>query len=307
MTKREIDKSTQIERLHVEELDEILGWKFPVLDHGFVRVVDYMGDDTSIVQAARVSYGNGTTSVNEDTGLIRYLMRHKHETPTEMCNIKFHIKLPIFVMRQLVRHRISSLNEYSARYSVLDNEFYIPELKDLAKQSSSNNQGRGELLSEDYAKGAQSLLYNDSQQCYSSYLLLLNDYELARELARMNLTINSYTQIYWSLNLRSLFNFIKLRIDSHAQYEIRVYTQEIYNIVKKWVPISSKAFEDYTLNSVTLSDGAFNIIKDIINRNFVDFKNYNLSKREINELKKQFNIEEYIKKENKSLQFCTLK
>ena len=187
------------------ELEKILYEAIPVLDHGFVRVVDYMGDDSSIVQAARVSYGKGTKKVSTDSGLIKYLMRHRHSTPFEMCEIKYHVKLPIFVARQWIRHRTANVNEYSARYSILDKEFYLPSSENLAAQSSSNRQGRGDVIKGDQAKQVLDLLKKDAEQTYKNYEEMLNErYDgtvidekkagLARELARMNLTLNTYTQ-----------------------------------------------------------------------------------------------------------------
>src|SRR5690348_14173955 len=234
---------------------------FPVLDHGFVRVIDYMGDDSAIVQAARVSYGRGTKRVQEDAGLIRYLMRHRHTTPFEMCDIKFHIKLPIFVARQWIRHRTASVNEYSARYSILDKEFYIPSPAHLAAQSTTNRQGRGDVLEGDEAAEILDLLRSDAERCYANYAYMLNEGEdadprrrgLARELARMNLTLNTYTQWYWKTNLHNLFHFLSLRADAHAQYEIRVYADAMMAMVDAWVPTAAQAFRDYRLGAVTLS------------------------------------------------------
>ena len=208
----------------------------PVLDHGFVRVIDYMGDDAAIVQAARVSYGRGTRRVSEDAGLIRYLMRHRHSTPFEMCEIKYHVKLPIFVARQWIRHRTANVNEYSARYSILDREFYIPAPEHLAAQSAVNRQGRGDVLAGDEAAQVLDLLREDATRCYDHYAEMLNEdatgaprdpsrQGLARELARMNLTLNTYTQWYWKIDLHNLFHFLSLRADAHAQYEIRVYAE----------------------------------------------------------------------------------
>ena len=209
------------------ELEKILYEAIPVLDHGFIRVVDYMGDDTSIVQAARVSYGKGTKKVNTDAGLIKYLMRHWHSTPFEMCEIKYHIKLPIFIARQWIRHRAANVNEYSARYSILDKEFYLPNSENLAAQSQNNRQGRGNVLEGDQAKKVLDLLKNDAERTYSNYEEMLNErYDgtlidenkngLARELARMNLTLNTYTQWYWKTDLLNLMNFLRLRADHHA-------------------------------------------------------------------------------------------
>ena len=276
-------------------IEKILYEVFPALDHGFVRVVDYMGDDQAIVQAARVSYGKGTTRVSEDRGLIRYLMRHRHSTPFEMCEIKLHVKLPMFIARQWIRHRTASINEYSARYSVLDKEFYIPEEKDLAVQSKSNKQGRGDTLSAKDSEEALFLLKRDAEKSYETYEYLLNESQkgevldnnrdgLSRELARINLTLNTYTQWYWKTNLHNLMNFIFLRADSHAQYEIRVYADIIYKIMESWVPITAEAFKSYRSGSVELSAEAIDVIKLMISGNKVDQKESGLSLREWNEL-----------------------
>ena len=278
-----------------EGIEKILYQVFPALDHGFIRVVDYMGDDQAVVQAARVSYGKGTTRVSEDRGLIRYLMRHRHSTPFEMCEIKLHVKLPMFIARQWIRHRTASINEYSARYSVLDKEFYIPDAKDLAVQSVSNRQGRGGVLSEKDSNEALEMLKRDAEKCFDTYEYLLNEKSngdiidnnrdgLARELARINLTLNTYTQWYWKTNLHNLMNFIYLRADSHAQYEIRVYADIIYDIMKAWVPITAEAFSSYRSGSIELSAEAMKVIKLLIAGKKIDQKSSGLSSREWNEL-----------------------
>lgn len=290
-------ENPQIGRTISSELDKILHQKHDVLDHGFVRVVDYMGNDSSIVQAARVSYGSGTKKINEDKGLINYLMSHRHNTPFEMCEIKFHVKLPIFVARQWIRHRSSSYNEYSARYSLMEDEFYIPEISDISPQSSSNHQGRdiGEEISLQEAKNAVDVFSQDSNQCYQNYLDLINRDKagniidqsrvgIARELARMNLPVNCYTQWYWKINLHNLFNFISLRIDSHAQYEIRQYAEVIFNIVKKWVPYACEAFEKYRLNAKNFSGPALETIKKMAKGEAVSQEDSGLNKREWKEL-----------------------
>ena len=236
-------QKNETKRVTVRELEDILYEVFPVLDHGFVRVVDYMGDDTSIVQSARVSYGKGTKQVSTDEGLIRYLMRHWHSTPFEMCEIKYHVKLPIFIARQWIRHRTANVNEYSARYSILDKEFYLPKAENLAAQSKSNRQGRGEILEGEKAKKVLNLLKNDAERTYQNYETMLNEkYDgstidknsvgLARELARMNLTLNTYTQWYWKTDLLNLMNFLRLRADKHAQYEIRAYADIMLSTLK---------------------------------------------------------------------------
>ena len=239
----------------------------PVLDHGFIRVVDYMGDDAAIVQAARVSYGAGTKTTRDDAGLIRYLMRHWHSTPFEMCEVKLHVKLPVFVARQWIRHRTANVNEYSARYSILDREFYIPAPENLAAQSTVNNQGRGQVLEGAEAARVLDLLREDAMRSYDHYEdMLTPDAEagklgLARELARMNLPANIYTQWYWKIDLHNLFHFLRLRADTHAQYEIRVYAETMCAIVKDWVPAAYEAFEDYRLGGQTLSGKAVEVLK----------------------------------------------
>ena len=247
----------------------------PVLDHGFVRVVDYMGTDAAIVQAARVSYGAGTKKVNEDAGLINYLLRHHHTTPFEMCEIKFHIKLPIFIARQWIRHRTANVNEYSGRYSIMDKEFYIPEPEQLAAQSKSNRQGRGEVLEGEQARRVLEILKADSVNAYKHYEEMLNSDEegnvfdesksgLARELARMNLPVNFYTQWYWKVDLHNLMHFLRLRADAHAQYEIRVYAEAMLNLLKAWVPITYQAFMDYRVGGAALSAKGLDVVKRMI-------------------------------------------
>lgn len=236
----------------------------PVLDHGFVRVVDYMGDDAAVVQAARVSYGKGTRSVSSDEGLIRYLMRHAHSTPFEMCEIKLHVKLPVFVARQWIRHRTASVNEYSARYSVLDREFYIPAPEHLAAQSATNNQGRGAALGAEEAARVLAWLREDAARAYGHYEAMIateGQQGLARELARMDLPMNVYTQWYWKANLHNLLHFLRLRMDPHAQWEIRVYAEAIAGLVRDWVPLTWRAFEDWRLGAVTLSAQGVEVLR----------------------------------------------
>ena len=239
----------------------------PVLDHGFVRVIDYMGDDAAICQAARVSYGKGTKSVQNDEGLIRYLMRHWHSTPFEMCEIKLHVKLPVFVARQWIRHRTANVNEYSARYSILDREFYIPAPEALAAQSVVNNQGRGAALSGDEAERVLRYLRDDAMRAYDHYEEMISQecqQGLARELARMNLPANIYTQWYWKVDLHNLLHFLRLRADAHAQYEIRVYADAICKVVADWVPFAYKAFEDYRMGGATLSATALGCLRRML-------------------------------------------
>ncbi len=260
----------------VAGIEELLYVPIPLLDHGFVRVVDYMGDDAAVVQAARVSYGRGTRRGSDDRRLIRYLMRHRHTTPFEMCEIKLHVKLPIFVARQWIRHRTASVNEYSARYSILDREFYIPSPDVIAGQSLSNRQGRGEQLPQNDAARVQELLREDALLVHEHYEVLLNEdlagnardpgkIGLARELARINLSLNYYTQWYWKIDLHNLLNFLSLRADSHAQYEIRVYAEAILDtIVKSWVPLTYEAFCDYMLNARRLSAQELSIVRALV-------------------------------------------
>jgi thymidylate synthase (FAD) len=255
----------------------------PVLDHGFIRVIDYMGDDAAIVQAARVSYGAGTKHVQNDEGLIRYLMRHWHSTPFEMCEIKLHVKLPVFVARQWIRHRTANVNEYSARYSILDREFYIPAPDQLAAQSTVNNQGRGEVLQGEEAARVLELLKSDANRAYDHYEAMLSQdgqQGLARELARMNLPANIYTQWYWKVDLHNLFHFLRLRADPHAQYEIRVYAEAIAACVKDWVPLAFAAFEDYRMGGVTLSAKAIAVVKRMLMGETVTQETSGMSKGE---------------------------
>ncbi|PDT21304.1 FAD-dependent thymidylate synthase [Rhizobium hidalgonense] len=291
--------ASQTLRPTVAKIEDILFNILPVLDHGFVRVIDYMGDDAAVIQAARVSYGRGTKKVSEDRGLIRYLMRHSHSTPFEMAEIKLHVKLPIFVARQWVRHRTASLNEYSARYSILDREFYIPETTQIAEQSKSNRQGRGNSVDREQAAQIIALLREDAERNYNHYAWMINEDErgditdqnrssLARELARINLTLSTYTQWYWKVNLHNLLHFLRLRADPHAQYEIRVYADEILKIVASWVPLTHEAFLDFRLNSVTLSAQAVDVLQAFVGGNRVSRETSGLSAREWEELLSRF-------------------
>jgi thymidylate synthase (FAD) len=288
-------QSNSTKRVTSPELEKVLYVAIPVLDHGFIRVIDYMGDDSSIVQSARVSYGKGTKKVSTDEGLIRYLMRHWHSTPFEMCEIKYHVKLPIFIARQWIRHRTANVNEYSARYSILDKEFYIPAKEQLSAQATNNRQGRGDLITGQQADEVLKILKDDAVRTYDNYEKMLNERfdgtiidekksGLARELARMNLTLNSYTQWYWKTDLLNLMNFLFLRGDSHAQYEIRVYAEKMLDTVKKWVPITHAAFLDYRVGAAHLSSKGLKIVKSMINGNKISYEDSGLSKREWNEL-----------------------
>lgn len=272
-------------------LEEVLYQEFPVLDHGFVRVIDYMGNDNAIVQAARVSYGKGTKKKTEDRGLIHYLLRHSHTTPFEMCEIKFHVKMPMFVARQWIRHRTANVNEYSARYSILDKEFYIPSPEHLAVQSSINRQGRGETLSPEYARYVIDMLRGDAEQVYGHYEELLNeDTEgnivnpekqcLTRELARTNLSVNFYTQMYWKIDLHNLMHFLTLRADSHAQYEIRAYADVMIKLLERWVPFTYEAFIQYRKEAAHLSKNALETVKKLLKGHKVTQEESGMTKRE---------------------------
>ncbi len=279
-----------------KNLDNILYKTFKVLDKGFIRVVDYMGNDDAIVQAARVSYGKGTKKKSQDEGLIRYLLRHRHTTPFEMCEIKLHVKLPIFIARQWIRHRTANVNEYSARYSILEDEFYIPKKKSLGSQSSTNKQGRGSEINISLANKIVSILEEDSKKSYENYLWMLNEKDskqfdqnrnsLSRELARINLTLNTYTEWYWKIDLHNFMHFLSLRADKHSQYEIWEYANTMLKILKKWVPMTYKAFESYRLNSAELSQEAIEVIRKIVKGKKVNYENTKMSKREWEELKK---------------------
>lgn len=307
-------------RATVPAIERILGDELRVLDHGFVRVVDYMGDDSAIVQAARVSYGAGTKSVRDDENLIRYLMRHRHTTPFEMCEIKLHVKLPIFVARQWIRHRTASVNEYSARYSVLEREFYVPSIEHraaqttdqrqttqsdmftkmgrqhLSSESTTNRQGRGARLESDEAQKVRKTLRESAERAYKRYRKLLNEDDsgnrldetrqgLARELARIDLPVNYYTQWYWKIDLHNLFHFLALRADPHAQYEIRAYARTILDdIVRPWVPIACRAFEEYALGGAHLSAAALNAVRRMIAGEDVRQADSGLGAREWREL-----------------------
>ncbi|MEN3745540.1 FAD-dependent thymidylate synthase [Sphingomonas sp. HF-S3] len=290
---------SETRRPTVAALEAILQIEHRVLDHGFVRVIDYMGDDGAIVQAARVSYGRGTKKVSEDRALIRYLMRHWHSTPFEMCEIKLHVKLPIFVARQWVRHRTANINEYSARYSILDREFYTPSREHLAAQTTINRQGRGAVLEEEQAARVLHLLREDAERSYATYRQLLNDPDdpdhdadrtgLARELARIGLGLSTYTQWYWKTDLHNLFGFLRLRADPHAQFEIRIYAELIRDIVRQWVPVSCEAFEDYRMNAVSLSAAEADVVRKVLAGTTLS-RPQNISTREWSEFATRFGI-----------------
>ena len=270
----------------------------PVLDHGFLRVVDYMGDDAAICQAARVSYGRGTKSVSNDAGLIRYLMRHWHSTPFEMCEVKLHVKLPVFVARQWIRHRMANVNEVSARYSILDREFYVPRAADLAAQSATNAQGRGAALEGEEAARVLDWLRDDADRAYDHYEAMMSDTApdgtpqqgLARELARMNLPANVYTQWYWKTDLHNLFHFLRLRADPHAQMEIRMYAETLCQIVKDWVPAAWGAFEEYRLGGATLSAKGLDCVRRMLAGEAVTRETSGMSKGEWREFRASISL-----------------
>jgi thymidylate synthase (FAD) len=287
-------------RITSSSLERILYKQFKVLDSGFIRVMDYMGDDTAIIQSARVSYGEGTKKVSNDKGLIRYLMKNWHTTPFEMCEIKLHIKLPIFIARQWIRHRTANVNEYSARYSILDKEFYIPKPQHMSSQSTTNKQGRGSNLSKKDTERFLKILKDDAERNYKHYEDMLNENQsgeiknddktgLSRELARINLTLNTYTQWYWKIDLHNLLHFLYLRDDPHAQYEIQAYAEIILNkIVKKWVPYTYSAFKEFQLESYNLSKTAIEIIKKRLQGKKISYEKSGLSRREWIELTNKF-------------------
>ena len=272
----------------------------PVLDHGFVGLVDHMGSDDAIVRAARVSYGEGTKKVQGDRGLIRYLMRHEHTTPFEMCEVKFHIKLPIFVMRQLVRHRTASLNEYSARYSVITDEFYIPEPQNLKPQSTTNKQGRAGDLDDIQRQHVIDDMLGAWDYNYELYERHINDFGLARETARAILPVGGYTECYWKANLKNFLHMARLRMDSHAQWEIQEFARAMYDLARPLFPLACEAFEDYAVGSVKVSRLEVDLLKRLIsNEKWLDLledfrsedgiaKKFDLSKRELEEFKSKW-------------------
>ena len=296
----------QTKRITSPDAEKILYHPFHVLDHGFVRLVDYLGSDESIVKAARVSYGKGTKKVQEDRGLIRYLMRHRHTTPFEMVELTFHAKMPIFVARQWIRHRTANVNEESARYSVLGKEFYLPDPVDLGIQSKKNKQGRDEPVSTKEAILILEMLKHDALNAYEHYEYLLNEDSstpgkpkdetrpmLARELARMDLSLNFYTQWYWKIDLYNLFHFLGLRMDKHAQFEIRTYASKMAEITRTISPIAYDAFEDYRLHAMSLSRLEREILTNALDKTRLEelISSSQLSQREQKEFKEKFNLE----------------
>ncbi len=267
--------SENVESVMVDENGEPQN-KIEVHELGFVKLLDVMGNDEEVENAARLSYGTGTRKVSQTRNLIRYLMRHKHTSPFEMCEVKFHIKLPIFVMRQLVRHRTASLNEYSGRYSIMSNEYYLPEADYLQKQSKTNNQGRDEK------HPSTGLLHYEFNRVYDNahiaYENLLEE-DIARELSRVVLPVANYTECIWKIDLHNFFHVVHLRADSHAQREIRDYANAMYELVKPHFPLCCEAFEDYIVNGETFSKQEMEVIKDNLNGSWVMAK-YGLSERE---------------------------
>ena len=262
------DATHEIKRTSSPFLDSILGHSFPLLDHGFVRVIDYMGDDNAIVQMARTSYGAGTTAISDDRGLIRYLMRHAHTSPMEGCEIKLHLKMPVFVARQWIRHRMASLNEISGRYSVMKDEFYVPERDRLGRQSKTNKQGTGDGYGIDQQTSILKLLIDNAIGSFDLYENLCDeDTDLARELARINLPLSTYTEFYWKIDLHNLLHFLKLRCDSHAQYEIRVYADVIATLISQWVPHAHEAWVDYKRDAVTFSRMEIELLRHLLATN----------------------------------------
>jgi thymidylate synthase (FAD) len=289
-------ESAQTRRATVPALEEILYEPLPVLDHGFVRVIDYMGDDAAIVQAARVSYGKGTKRTRDDAGLINYLLRNAHTSPFEMCDLKVHVKLPIFIARQWIRHRTASVNEYSARYSVLDTEFYTPAPEQLAAQSAANRQGREAVLTPAESAKVLGMLRGDAEQAFDHYHEMLNEDEdgnaidpdrsgLARELARMGLPVSAYTQWYWKVNLHNLLHFLALRADPHAQWEIRAYAQVLLDVVAKWVPLTYDAFMRYKVGGAHITDEGLALFRKLIAGQEIDASALGMSPREYRELR----------------------
>ena len=297
---RKIQYTTR--RATVPAIEEILYQPFDVLDNGFIRVIDYMGDDAAIVQAARVSYGRGTKQTRDDQGLINYLMRNAHTSPFEMCAIKLHVKLPIFVARQWIRHRMANVNEYSARYSVLDNEFYTPPIEQLSAQSSVNKQGRESSLGTNRAEQILDLLKSDASQSFDHYFQMLNRNQegkeiipgetgLARELARIGLPLSTYTQWYWKIDLHNLLHFVNLRADSHAQWEIQEYARIMLNILQLWVPLVTKAFINYRTGGAHLSEEGVSVVRMLLAGEQIDPENLKMSPREWRELKNLLALE----------------
>jgi thymidylate synthase (FAD) len=271
---------------------DVLDVTFKVLDKGHIRLVDYSGTDKRVVQSARVSYGDGTKTVREDKGLIDYLLRNGHLSPFEMVNFTFHIKAPILMMRQLIRHRAARVNEISGRYSVLKDEFYLPDKNRLAKQSTDNKQGSGDIYPASEAERLINAMEIEQEDSYTSYKAYLSN-DMAKELARINLPLSTYTEWYWNMDLRNLMNFLKLRMDTHAQYEIRVYANIIYDIVKSICPYTMESFKNHILNGCNFSEKEIQALRILVNN--VDFIRVNnvLSKKEYTEFCKKLGCEAF--------------
>nr|WP_148205702.1 FAD-dependent thymidylate synthase [Neorickettsia risticii] len=281
-----VDKENlnETKRVVSESLEKKLGESYQVFDKGFIRVVDYMGNDQAIVQAARVSYGKGTKTVNQDRGLIHYLMRHGHTTPFEMCEIKFHVKMPIFVARQWIRHRTANVNEYSARYSIVEEEFYIPEIDKVCYQSATNSQGRGDRLEQEFAQEFCDFLTKSNSSTYDEYTRFIRK-GLAREIARIGMPLNTYTEMYWKVDLHNLFHFLKLRSHQGAQYEIRKYAEVMEEIVSSWVPMAYEAFLEYVKHAKTLSRSAIKYVRGNLKGELSsEREKYGIGAREFTEL-----------------------
>lgn len=279
------------------ELEQLLGKEIPVLDKGFVRVIDYMGNDAAVVQAARVSYGQGTKSVSSDTGLIRYLLSNAHTSPFEMCELKVHMKLPIFVARQMVRHRTANINEYSGRYSVMNDEWYVPDDSHILQQDTTNKQG-----SSGFVDKVTRMLFKDSmnQACANSFSWYNKFLErgVSRETSRIALPLNTYTEWYWKCDLHNLLRFLTLRADSHAQYEVRAYAYVLGDIVKQWTPITYQAWVDYEFEKFVLSSKSKRILKQALSGQPISQQGSGLTKREWMQLINEFDLHDKVKDEH---------
>ncbi|QEK39330.1 FAD-dependent thymidylate synthase [Candidatus Nesciobacter abundans] len=269
------------------ELEKILFEEIKVLDQGFVRVIDYMGNDSSIVQAARISYGKGTKTQSSDAGLINYLFKNAHTSVFEMCEIKLHIKAPIFVARQWLRHRTANVNEYSARYSEMEDSFYLPNKEDIKGQDKTNKQARGLELEDSIKQESQDMIHNLNTESYKAYLSLLEK-GVARELARGILPTNIYTQFYWKIDLNNLLRFVMLRSSNHSQQEIKAYSDTIKHILKLWTPMVYNAFTNF--NQMSLSANAIEVIKKAIKGEKVSREGTSIGKSEWKSLEEAFGI-----------------
>lgn len=250
-------------RVNSPEADALIDEEIKVLDRGFVRLVDYLGNDSRIVQSARVSYGAGTKTVREDKGLINYLMRHRHTSPFEQVILTFHVKLPIFIARQWVRHRTARLNEISGRYSVMKDEFYVPDLNVIRRQSKTNRQGREEELAPELCQKAIDIITRDQSAAYADYEAMISD-DVARELARINLPLSLYTEWYWQIDLHNLFHFVRLRADAHAQWEIQEYARVLLRCARAVAPLATEAFEEHAMFGAQFSRSELEAIRAMI-------------------------------------------